>query len=55
MAFNVSSVAGGRAQVLQPHSLQALLSSVYSASGLLAVAILSFLLMHWVPWLTVVM
>lgn len=55
MTFNASAVVGGKAQVLQPHSLRALLSSIYSVTGLLALATAICLLMRRIPGLAVIM
>lgn len=41
--------------MLQPHSLRALLSSIYSVGGLLVLATAIFLLMRRIPTLAVIM
>ncbi|KAK5074494.1 phosphate metabolism protein 7 [Exophiala xenobiotica] len=54
MSLNVSAIGDGKAQVLQPHSVRALLASLISASSMLGIALVAFLLMQVSPKLGMV-
>ncbi|KAK5072291.1 hypothetical protein LTR70_010633 [Exophiala xenobiotica] len=54
MSLNVSAIGDGKAQVLQPHSVRALLASLVSASSILAMALVAFLLVRVSPKLAIV-
>lgn len=55
MSLNVSAIGDGKAQVLQPHSVRALLASLVSVSSILAIALVAFLLVRVSPKLAIVM
>ncbi|KAK5082555.1 sporulation-specific protein 75 [Exophiala xenobiotica] len=54
MSLNVSAIGDGKAQVLQPHSVRALLASLVSASSILGIALVAFLLTRVSPKLAIV-